>query len=277
LLDDWKTVNQSKLAALDGAWWKPATTGVSDATFTLNLSAATTHDVTVHVQTVDGTATAGHDYAALSEDVVIHAGDSFAKVAVHLLAPSDAQASSVFFLRITDAAGASIGTGQGSATVAAPVVSTPTPTPTPTPAPTPAPVPTPTPTPVPVPVPTPTPTPVPTPTPTPTPDPVPVPATVSGVVKISVTNDWGAALLASVDLSNTGSVASKGWQVEIDTTEVITNLWNATILSHVGNTYMIGNADWTGAIGAGGTTNFGFLANHVQTGESLVGHVVAMT
>jgi cellulase/cellobiase CelA1 len=96
-------------------------------------------------------------------------------------------------------------------------------------------------------------------------------------VQVGVVNDWGAALLASIDVTNTGVVSSKGWQVELDTTEVITNIWNATIKSHVGSVYVIGNADWNGAVGAGGSTNFGFIANHVQTGETLVGHVLNMT
>jgi chitinase len=97
------------------------------------------------------------------------------------------------------------------------------------------------------------------------------------MVHVGVSNDWGAALLASIDVGNTGSAASKGWQVELDTTEVITNIWNADIMSHIGNVYVIGNASWNGTIGAGGTTNFGFLANHVQSGESLVGHVLSMS
>jgi endoglucanase len=265
LLDDWKTANQAKLTALDGAWWKPTTTGVNNASFTLNLSTVATHDVTLHVQTIDGTATAGHDYDALSQDVVIHAGSSFATVSVHLLAPADAQASSVFFLQIADISGATVGTDQVSATVTAP---TPTPTPTPTPSPVPTPVPTPTPTPVPVPTPTPTPSPVPTPTPSPTP---------AGVVTVGVSSDWGAALLASVDVGNAGGTASQGWQVELDTTEMITSIWNASITSHIGSVYVIGNASWNGTIGAGGTTNFGFLANHVQAGESLTGHVISMS
>ena len=271
LMDDWKTANQAKLTAIDGAWWKPTTTGVNEAKFTLNLSAVSTHDVTLHVQTIDGTATAGHDYDTLSEDVLIHAGSSFATVSVHLLAPGDAKASSVFFLQINDISGASVATSQVSATVAAPV---------PTPTTTPSPVPTPTPTPIPVPVPTPTPTPVPAPTPTPTPIPTPTPVPIPtpvGVIKVGVSSDWGAALLASIDVGNTGGVASKGWQVELDTTEVITNIWNAEIKSHIGAVYVIDNASWNGTIGASGTTNFGFLANHVQPGENLVGHVLSMS
>ena len=98
-----------------------------------------------------------------------------------------------------------------------------------------------------------------------------------GVVKIGVSSDWGAALQASVDVGNTGGTASQGWQVELDTTEVITNIWNATISSHIGSVYVIGNASWNGTIAAGGSTNFGFLANHVQAGEGLAGHVLSMS
>ena len=38
----------------------------------------------------------------------------------------------------------------------------------------------------------------------------------------------------------------------------ITSIWDATIVSHTGNHYVIGNAGWNSTIPAGGTASFGF-------------------
>jgi chitinase len=60
----------------------------------------------------------------------------------------------------------------------------------------------------------------------------------------------------------------------LTTTEQITNLWNGTILSHIGSVYEIGNASYNGAIVAGGSTVFGFQASHVVAGEGLAAQIV---
>jgi aryl-phospho-beta-D-glucosidase BglC (GH1 family)/outer membrane biosynthesis protein TonB len=276
LQDDWSTVNTTKIAAIQPAFWHGATsgTGSTEADFTLQLSAAAPTDITVHVQTQDGTATAGHDYVALSEDLTIKAGATTAAITVDLLNPADASASSMFFLQFTDPSGATLANISASATVLSLTpTSTPTPAPVPAPVPTPSPVPVPTPVPTPVPAPVPTPVPVPMPVPAPTPTPVPVMGG-SGNAQLSVSNDWGAGLVAAVTVTNgtTGPVVS--WEVELDTTAQISNLWNGTIVSHVGNTYLIDNAAYNGSLSAGASTSFGFQAAHSVPGESLVAFLV---
>jgi len=87
---------------------------------------------------------------------------------------------------------------------------------------------------------------------------------------VDVTSDWGAGLTANIVVTNNGATASSNWMIELDTTEQITNIWNATILSHVGSVYMIANESYNGAIGVGGSTLFGFQANHMVAGEGLI-------
>ncbi len=62
-------------------------------------------------------------------------------------------------------------------------------------------------------------------------------------------------------LANDGGQALKSWEVVINTPDVITNPWNAVTLSHTGDTYIIGNQSYNGAIAAHGSANFGFPAD----------------
>jgi aryl-phospho-beta-D-glucosidase BglC (GH1 family) len=255
LKDDWTTVDQTKLAAITPAFWKPAADGPGEVDFALRLSQAATTDITLHVQTVDGTARQGVDYAPVSEDVVFKAGSTSAVVAVDLLQTSTGSAQSLFFLRLADPIGASLDTTDATGTILPAVATTTTTTPTTTPT---------------------TTTPA---TTTTTPDPTPSttdaqPSVGPGVVRVDMQNDWGSGLVANVTVSNTGSTVSGAWQIELTTTEQITNLWNGTILSHIGSVYEIGNASYNGAIVAGGSTVFGFQASHVVAGEGLAAQIV---
>jgi chitinase len=75
-----------------------------------------------------------------------------------------------------------------------------------------------------------------------------------------VANDWGSGFTANMTIQNNGSTAINGWTLEFDLAATITNIWNATIVSHVGNHYVIQAAAWNGTIAAGGSVSFGFQA-----------------
>jgi endoglucanase len=68
--------------------------------------------------------------------------------------------------------------------------------------------------------------------------------------------------------------ASHAWRVEIDTAATIAGLSGGTILSHVGNVYMVGNAAANGAIVAHGTTSFSFQAT--GAGAAVDTHLVSL-
>ena len=90
-----------------------------------------------------------------------------------------------------------------------------------------------------------------------------------GSATVAVTSDWGSGLTAAVSVVNAGPNALHNWQVEIDTTAQITNIWNGTIVSHAGQAYVIGDAGYNGVISAAGSASFGFQATHVVAGEGL--------
>lgn len=114
------------------------------------------------------------------------------------------------------------------------------------------------------------------------PPPPPPPAAASGVsVAFADTNDWGSGFTGSVTITNTGPTAINGWTLQFDFAPTITQIWNATIVSHVGTHYVIHDAGYDATIAPGQGVTFGFNAtpgnhpvgptNYVLNGTSLGG------
>ena len=81
----------------------------------------------------------------------------------------------------------------------------------------------------------------------------------SGVsVDFAVTDDWGSGFVAGFTITNHDATAVDGWTIEFDFDRQITNIWNATIVSHVGNHYVIRAESWNRMISSGGSVSFGF-------------------
>src|SRR5271166_4332383 len=59
--------------------------------------------------------------------------------------------------------------------------------------------------------------------------------------------------------------------MEFDAGFQITNIWNAEIVSHVGNRYVIRNASWNASVAAGGQASFGFQATEGASGTTATG------
>lgn len=76
-------------------------------------------------------------------------------------------------------------------------------------------------------------------------------------VAFKITSDWQSGFGAEMSIKNTGAALSS-WTLEFDFPYQITAIWNARIVQHTGNHYVIQNADWNGALPAGGTVSFGF-------------------
>ena len=55
--------------------------------------------------------------------------------------------------------------------------------------------------------------------------------------------------------------AITGWTLEFDFVGNIYDIWDGTIVSHVGNHYKIQNVSWDATIAAGQSVNFGFNAD----------------
>ena len=89
-------------------------------------------------------------------------------------------------------------------------------------------------------------------------------STVKGAavaIEFDDVNDWGSGFIGSAGLTNSSGAALTGWTLEFDLANTITNLWNGVIVSHVGNHYVVKNADWNGAVAPGAAVSFGFQAS----------------
>src|SRR5919112_378153 len=81
-------------------------------------------------------------------------------------------------------------------------------------------------------------------------------------VSFDVSSSWNTGFVASISLANANPSALNGWTVEFNAPFQITNLWNGTVLSHVGNHYVVQNASWNSTVPANGTVAFGFQAEN---------------
>jgi aryl-phospho-beta-D-glucosidase BglC (GH1 family) len=94
-------------------------------------------------------------------------------------------------------------------------------------------------------------------------------------------SDWGSGFTGNVTIANQGTTAIAGWTLEFDFAGAITQVWNATLVSHTGNHYVIRDAGYNATIPAGGVVSFGFNgspggnptppANYVLNGVPLDG------
>ncbi|MCF3936710.1 cellulase family glycosylhydrolase [Acuticoccus sp. M5D2P5] len=76
-----------------------------------------------------------------------------------------------------------------------------------------------------------------------------------------VRESWSGGFVIDSSIVNDSASAINGWSLEITTDASIANIWNAQILSHSGNTYVIGNVGYNPFVGAGGSTDWGFRAD----------------
>ncbi|GLW31963.1 lytic polysaccharide monooxygenase auxiliary activity family 9 protein [Actinoplanes regularis] len=77
---------------------------------------------------------------------------------------------------------------------------------------------------------------------------------------VSVASQWSGAYQATVTVT-AGSAAVKGWAVTLTypAAQTVQQSWNATVLTS-GNQIQASNATYNGALSAGGSTTFGFIA-----------------
>jgi endoglucanase len=62
-------------------------------------------------------------------------------------------------------------------------------------------------------------------------------------------------------LTNTGAGSIMGWTLSFTFAGSITSIWNANIVSHVGNVYVIKNATYNSLISPNQAVSIGFNAN----------------
>ncbi len=229
LKDDWQSVNTNKLAYLEQIQFNfdtdvPGGTGAGEgdhayASFVVTLSAPATEAVIVGYHTMAGEADTS-DFTAVTGTLTFAAGEQSKTIQVPITADTLHEANEHFAVMLTDAHGAVIGVGTATGTIV-------------------------------------------------NDDNAGIPTTPgtgtggghtgSGDLEalLAVVDSWNSGFNASVSIHNEGA-ATSGWQLEIDMPYQITSIWNAEIVSHDADGYVIRNAAWNGAIGADAEISFGF-------------------
>lgn len=82
--------------------------------------------------------------------------------------------------------------------------------------------------------------------------------TANAVFQFAVSQDWGSGFGADITVTNQSGTKIDQWRLEFDFNHNIDSIWNARIISHAGNHYVIGDAGWNALLAAGGTVSFGF-------------------
>ena len=103
------------------------------------------------------------------------------------------------------------------------------------------------------------------------------PPPAGGCKVADLVNAWNTGLTEQITITNNGSTAVNGWKLgfTLASGQTITSAWNATVTPSTGAVSAT-NLSYNAAIPAGGSTSFGFQANHtgntaVPTGFTLNG------
>ncbi|MGF1580282.1 MAG: cellulase family glycosylhydrolase [Gemmataceae bacterium] len=79
-------------------------------------------------------------------------------------------------------------------------------------------------------------------------------------VDFLVNNDWGHGLQAQITVNNDTGSTLNDWRLSFEYDRPIANIWNAEILSHDGDDYVLGPAHYNVTLATGGSVNIGFVA-----------------
>ncbi|ORE95490.1 chitinase, cellulase [Stappia sp. 22II-S9-Z10] len=248
LADDWTTVIDAKVDLLEPSLGAPLTGGDGEAvdtltpvTVTVSLSGATDEAVTVVWATADGTAEAGSDYEAASGTVTFAPGETTAEITVNVIADLEDEGDETFAIQLSSPDGGILVADEAIITI--------------------------------------------------TDDddgdggdsggdgggsdPQEPPANAAdtngdGIYSdLTVRQTWSGGFVADAFVINDSAGAVNGWQVELTTTASIRDIWNAEIVSHVGNVYTIGNVATNATIASDAERGWGFVADGLAAGLSI--------
>jgi endoglucanase len=86
-------------------------------------------------------------------------------------------------------------------------------------------------------------------------------------IQYAVVNDWGAGLQAQMTVTYDGTTRSDVWTLEFDYARTIGNIWNASIISHQGNHYVLKGAGYNDMVAPGQSLAIGFTAGAGNAGD----------
>ncbi|MEI6252360.1 MAG: Calx-beta domain-containing protein, partial [Mycobacteriaceae bacterium] len=116
LADDWRTVNENKMAYLTPIEYTGGS-GTSLASFTVTLAAPSAQAVAVQYATSNGTATAGSDYASASGTLTFAPGETRKTITVVVNSDSLTEGTEDFRVMLSNPTGATLTDAMGMATI----------------------------------------------------------------------------------------------------------------------------------------------------------------
>jgi aryl-phospho-beta-D-glucosidase BglC (GH1 family) len=116
LADDWKTINENKMAYLKPIEYTGGN-GTSVATFTVSLAAPSTQTVTVQYATANGTALAGSDYSATSGTLTFAPGETQKTITVVVKGDNATEGNENFTILLSSPVGATLTDASGTGTI----------------------------------------------------------------------------------------------------------------------------------------------------------------
>jgi len=97
----------------------------------------------------------------------------------------------------------------------------------------------------------------------------PTPTSSAATVTGSVGSDWGTGFIENISIGGGSKGIASGWTLNFDSTANVTNIWGASIVSHIGNHYVLQNVSYDAQVAAGGVTLVGFQATHGIAGDGV--------
>ena len=96
----------------------------------------------------------------------------------------------------------------------------------------------------------------------------------SYTVAYQINVDWESGFTATVDITNISDKTIEDWVLECEYDRNIDNIWDAEILEHVGNKYVIKNMGYNSNILPGETVSFGFCGSGGTSEDVMTNTVV---
>jgi aryl-phospho-beta-D-glucosidase BglC (GH1 family) len=116
LADDWKTINQNKMAYLTPIEFTGGS-GTSVASFVVTLAAPANQTVTVQYATSNDTATAGLDYISVAGTVTFAPGETQKIITVPVKSDSLVENNEIFHIMLSNPSGATLTDAMGMGTI----------------------------------------------------------------------------------------------------------------------------------------------------------------
>ena len=92
------------------------------------------------------------------------------------------------------------------------------------------------------------------------------PPVIPAAATFAFTSQWTGGGQAAFTITNGSTQTIRGWKLEFDWLADVASLWNGVVQSHVGNHYVVTNADYNDVLAPGASVVVGCTANFAISG-----------